>query len=500
MRYLLNHEQMQNCDKNTMEYYGVISPVLMERAALCVTEEIERALNDRKGSVLIACGTGNNGGDGLAAARMLFLKGYPVTVLYPGNPQKASQEGARQLGIVRKYKIPVVTEVPEEKYDVIVDSIFGIGLSRDVGGNYAEVIRRLNEKTGIKVAVDICSGINTDDGQVMGIAFQADLTVTFGFEKLGHVLYPGAGYSGKVLVRDMGIDRYSLRDMKVDTFCFGREDLALIPERKAYTNKGSYGKIAVFAGSHNMAGAAALSGRAAYVTGAGLVKIITPECNRQIIQTLLPEAVLVTYDEDSSWEDLAAEEMNWSDVAVLGPGLGQSVPSEKLVKAVLNARGEKPLVVDADALNIVAKTGAQKLLDGCIVTPHLGEMSRLCKKSIVDIQKNLITVARNFSKEYNVITVLKDARTVTADPKGRCAVNLSGNNGMATGGSGDVLTGILAGVLAAGIKDRWQAAALADYIHGLSGDRAAASCGMHGMLSEDLITGLIEILREGLEK
>ena len=197
MKYLLDSKEMRKCDENTMQRRGMLSAVLMERAALACAEEIVKARPNPDISVLVACGTGNNGGDGLAVARLLYLKGYSVDILFPGKEEKSSVEAKRQLGIVKNYEIPVYTELLDKTYDVIVDALFGIGLSRNIEGKYAELICRMNEMSGYKVAVDISSGLSADDGSVMGVAFQADITVTFGFAKTGHILYPGAELSGE---------------------------------------------------------------------------------------------------------------------------------------------------------------------------------------------------------------------------------------------------------------------------------------------------------------
>ena len=510
MKLLLDHKQMQQCDINTMEHFGVISPVLMERAALCVTEEIVRQRGDSTGKVLIACGTGNNGGDGLAAARMLFQKDIPVDIWYPGNEEKASPEGKRQLDIVRRYGIPLYQNEPDGKYDIVVDALFGIGLSREVGGVYRDVIESLNAMQAKKLAVDICSGIHTDTGQVMGIAFVADLTVTFGFQKLGHVLFPGAEYAGEVISRDMGIDRFSLLDMEIPTFYLEEEDLYPLAERSTRTNKGSYGKLLLIAGSRNMAGAAVLAAQGAYAAGAGLVRAVTPSCNREIIQKTVPEAVLTTYEDDApvflaespageNDFDWLREALEWADAVVVGPGLGKSRDAQRILDFVLS-ENQKPILLDADALNLLAENGRDlSLPENCVITPHPGEMQRLSGISVKDQQKEMIKVALDFAKGYNTVIVLKDAHTVIASPDGRVCVNLTGNAGMATGGSGDVLSGVTGYLLATG-RSAFEAACLGVYLHGAAGDVAAGTKGMAGMTAADLPDAVGEVLRRAEHK
>ncbi len=505
MKFILNSAQMQQCDKNTMEGYGVPSAVLMERAALAATEEITERFPSPEARILLACGTGNNGGDGLAMARLLFLKGYTVQVLFPGNEEKCSPEAARQLGIVRKYGIPVTADLTEENYEVYVDALFGIGLSREIGGNYKTVIDWLNGRSGMKVAADIPSGISADSGNVMGTAFRADLTVTFGFAKTGQMFYPGADYCGELIVKDIGIDELSLCGIRPAACTPEIADLSLLPARSADSNKGTYGKLLIFAGSRNMAGAAAFSAKAAYRTGTGLVKVATDAANREIIQTLVPEAILAVYDEKTDMEDFVREQLDWADAVVLGPGIGRSRRAKSLVRAVLG-NVKVPCLVDADGLNILSKhmdwlPALQKERAGkdgesgaaFVFTPHPGEMSRLCGQSVDVIKSDLLNTAQRFADRNQVILVLKDARTVTAVPESMSFINTTGNHGMATAGSGDVLSGMIGSLLGQGAPADL-AAALGVMLHGLAGDAAAEKTGRIPLTASDIIEGIREIL------
>ncbi len=505
MRYILTSEQMQKCDANTMDGYGVPSAVLMERAACSAVEVINEAFPDPGANILIACGTGNNGGDGLAMARLLFLKGHFVTVLFPGEEEKCSEEAARQLGIVRKYGIEVIKQLPSEEFldeelsetafDVVVDALFGIGLSRDIEGNFRTVIEDLNALSAMKVAVDIPSGLSADTGKVMGTAFCADVTVTFGFAKIGQLLYPGADCCGDLIVQDIGIDEMSLPGVDPDILMAEPEDLALLPKRENDTNKGSYGKLLIVAGSFNMAGAAAFSAQAAYRCGAGLVRVVTDVANREIIQTLVPEAILATYDEKTDMEAFVKEQTIWADAIVLGPGIGRARQAENLVQSIL-AEATVPCLTDADGLNILAshpewvRDSKAKLL----ITPHPGEMSRLAGTSVLAVRDDLIGAARSYADEYCVITVLKDARTIIRIPGEVTWINTTGNNGMATAGSGDVLTGIIGALLGQGLPAS-DAAILGVLIHGMAGDAAAESVGKTSLMASDLINGICMVLK-----
>ncbi len=496
MKYILSSSEMQKCDANTMDGYGVPSAVLMERAAISAVKEITAACPDPRTHVLLACGVGNNGGDGLAMARLLYRKGYAVTVLFPGNEEKCSVECARQLAIDAEYGICIVKKLPEQDYDVIVDALFGIGLTREIGGIYRDIIESLNRKNGLKVAVDICSGISADTGKVMGIAFRADLTATFGFAKIGQMLYPGASYTGKLCVEDIGIDEMSLMNVNPLVRMAQPEDLDLLPERPDDSNKGTCGKVLIVAGSYNMAGAAAFSAKAAYRAGAGLVRVVTDDTNRTIIQTLVPEAILATYDAKTDMDSFVREQTEWADAVVLGPGIGRSRQAEDMVHCVLRYTGV-PCLVDADGLNILSghmdwiqESGAQ-----IILTPHPGEMSRLLHTSSVgQIKTDLLGTARGFTDRFGTITVLKDARTVICTPDGDSWINTTGNSGMSTAGSGDVLTGIIGALLGQRVP-AGRAAVLGVMIHGMAGDAAAVRTGKTSLMASDITDGICEVFR-----
>lgn len=495
MEIITNSAEMKQWDTNTITYYGIPSLVLMERAALGVFEEIRRrGLLGRH--ALVICGLGNNGGDGLAVARLLHLAGTPVTVLIAPHKEKMSQETGQQYEILAKYGVAVVHEAEAlygASFGLVVDALFGIGLGREIQGTYAKWLEYANSLMAYRLAIDIPSGINANDGQLMGCGFLADLTVTFAYKKIGHLLYPGSRYSGEVVVKDIGISRESRLEASPSCYALGREDLALLPKRPAYSNKGTFGKVLVVAGKKNMAGAAVFSAKAALAAGSGLVKVFTTEENRVILQQLVPEAILETYDPAEGGPKAAEKlkaQLDWADVAVAGPGIGTKEAAPSLVECVLG-QSRVPLVLDADGLNICGeRPGLLKGHQGpVIVTPHLGEMARLTGWGIPRIQRELLSVAEGFARDYGVICVLKDARTVIATPKGRCYVNTTGNQGMATAGSGDVLTGILAALLAQGMEPE-EAAALGVCLHGLSGDEAALRVGHYGMMAQDIIEGI----------
>ena len=521
MKAVLSGKEMKAFDTRSIRGYGIPSLVLMERAALAVAEKAEEILKrEQAETVWSVCGFGNNGADGVAAARMLFLKGYDVKVLFPGRDGKGSEELEAQLNIVKRLGIPVMTaeELPdaEEKRSpahpfaktvtkanacrgVILDAVFGIGLSRNVEGAYKKLIDWINRNEDMKtIAVDIPSGISSDTGEVMGDAVRADVTVTFGMKKLGQVLFPGREYCGELLVRDVGFVPESSAEQEKHVQMLDREDLLRIPARTPDSNKGTYGKVLVMAGAKNMAGAACLSARAAYRMGAGLVKTFTPEENRIIVQEKLPEAILSSYDAREAGKDpesfarKIARETEWADVIVLGPGIGMEDHARLMVENVLKD-AYVPIILDADALNLAAEyrelTGY--FTENIIVTPHMKEMSRLTGIQIEEIKENPIRAAREFADQYGVVCVLKDAATVIAGRDGKTFVNGSGTPAMAKGGSGDVLTGVIAGLIALGLEES-DAASLGVYVHGLAGEKAAKRFGVHAVLAGEIADCLSE--------
>ena len=494
MDYILTGSEMKQADANTIEQFGVPSIVLMERAALALVDEMEKQ-DFPLGHVLAVCGPGNNGGDGLAAARILAERGHKVSAVLIGDPEKCSEQTKLQTAVLEKYGVSAGRSISPGEYTAIIDGIFGIGLKRPAEGIFREAIDWINRSGLPVVSADIPSGIHSDTGEVMGTAVRADLTVTFAFLKAGHVFFPGTEYAGEVVVRQIGITKRSLEASVPSYVSLEESDLSMLPERKPRSNKGSYGRALVIAGSKGMAGAAAMCAEACLRTGAGLVKLLTPEVNREILQCLVPEAMTVCLSGKDADKELTKEALDWADVICIGPGIGLSGASRDLVKAVLLSG--KPAVVDADGLKILGDDS--KLFDlaapgRLIVTPHPGEMSCLTGMRIFDILKDLPGTAREFARKYKVTCVLKDARTVTAAPEGPVYINRSGNNGMATGGSGDVLTGIIGGLLAQGAVPE-TAAALGVFVHGRAGDEAASVHGFYSMTARDIIKRIEDIVR-----
>lgn len=495
MRYLVTGQQMKEIDRYTIETIGIPSLVLMERAAMAVAREAERLCRDG-GSIWAVCGTGNNGADGVAAARMLALKGASVTILIAGDPQRGTREFHVQMEIAEKLGIPAARwkDFVPGRCDVLIDAVFGVGLTREIEGEYRQMLKELAALSpGAVVAVDMPSGIHSATGQIMGTALKADVTVTFGYEKLGNVLYPGREYCGNVIVEDIGFPAVSLSRARPFAWTYGREDLSKLPVRAARGNKGTFGKVLVIAGSKGMSGAAYLAGLAAYEIGAGLVKVMTVEENRGVLQQLLPEAIVTVYEPEEvtgesrgAWERRMEQECGWADVIVLGPGLGQEPYVRGLVKSVLTS-AYVPIILDADGLNAIAVCPSltQYYTENIVITPHLGEMARLTGKSIPQIQMNLVDTALEYSRCHGIVCVLKDAATAVSNRESQCFVNTSGNSCMAKAGSGDVLAGTIAGLAAQGMEP-FDSAVMGVYLHGLAGDEYRKKYGERGMLARQL--------------
>lgn len=489
IQFLVTGKEMKEYDNNTIEYGGISGLDLMENAAKALLEEISLPVHHQK--VLIVCGVGNNGGDGLALARMLSDKGCDVNVIIKGNMEKATDSFQHQRSLLDGYKIhwldaDKLDETGPDGFDVIVDALFGVGLSRDITGTYAELIHSLNSCKAYKIAVDIPSGICADTGKVLGCAFKADLTVTFAFAKIGLYQYPGAAYAGKVVIKEIGITEEAFRENPPKFFAYNENPVELMPVRKPDGNKGTFGKVLVIAGFETMAGAAVLSARAALEMGAGIVKVLSPAHNRDIIQSAVPELL---YGEPSELE----KSLKWADVVVIGPGLGQKKDAGDILYDLLN-KGQHPLLMDADALNLLGKEEAiQKLAKNyaypLIFTPHMMELSRLTGVNLKDLKDDCLSIAKKLSKEYHSVVVCKDAVTMVIRENHMTYLNLTGNSGMATAGSGDVLTGIIAGLLGQG-EMPFEAASKGVYLHGLAGDKARDMYTEYGVTASRLIENI----------
>ena len=370
---------------------------------------------------------------------------------------------------------------------MIIDAVFGVGLSRKVEGRYRQVIEQMNRMRGIKFAVDIPSGLSATTGCILGCAFKADYTVTFQLKKIGLELSQGRTMAGRVIVPDIGISTDSICEDQEIVRTAGKDIYRkMLPDRPEDSNKGTYGRLLVIAGSKGMAGAAYLNAHAAYMTGAGLVRIYTSSDNREILQTLLPEAIITTYEEYNKEELLSL--LTWADSVCIGSGLGMSRLSEKILKTVIEYV-KVPCLIDADGLNLLAENKNylnQMAERRFVITPHMKEMSRLTGTPVEELKADRIQILKDFISRYRITCVLKDSRTLIASEEKGIRMNLTGNSAMAKAGSGDVLAGVISGWMVQG-KEAEDAAELGTYIHGLSGDLAKFEKGVYSVMARDLI-------------
>ena len=513
MKYALGSGQMKAIDRYTIETVGIPSMVLMEKAAMAVVRHTKELCSE-KDTILAVCGYGNNGGDGIAAARILFMEGYNVAIYMVGEKERATKETKQQMKIAKKIGVPMLRKVKLEEYTVIMDAIFGIGLTRAVAGEFRKVVDNINNSGAKVVAVDIPSGVSADDGKVLGIAVKADVTVTFGYQKVGCLLFPGSECAGRVFVEDIGFAAGGLEEAPT-RFYFDEEPGALLPIRQKNSNKGTYGKVLVIAGSKNMSGAAYFAATAAYRMGSGLVRILTAQENREILQRQIPEAILTTYETlDDGISEVDAESIReaveWASVIVLGPGLGMSAMSARIVNYVI-CECKVPLVIDADGLNIISRMISEKVPEEAgvegrirylaellpaetILTPHKKELSVLTGIPLADLVGCLIDSSASCTYNNDLIYVKKDVRTIVSFGSSDY-INISGNDGMATAGSGDVLAGMIAGLLAQGEPQK-MAAMAGCFLHGLAGDVAAKKKGPRSMLASDILEAIPEVLQK----
>lgn len=487
MQLWVNAAQMKAADQYTIQKLGVPSLELMEHAAQACVQVLEDEKVDLS-HVCVVCGSGNNGGDGFAIARILQNNRYSVETFCVGNPEHYTEETQEQMHRLQECGGKITYGMPQEdSYSVIIDAVFGVGLSRKVEGRYRQVIEQMNRMRGTKFAVDIPSGLSATTGCILGCAFKADYTVTFQLKKIGLELSQGRTMAGRVIVPDIGISTDSICEDQEIVRTAGKDIYRkMLPDRPEDSNKGTYGRLLVIAGSKGMAGAAYLNAHAAYMTGAGLVRIYTSSDNREILQTLLTEAIITTYEEYNKEELLSL--LTWADGVCIGSGLGMSRLSEKILKTVIEYV-KVPCLIDADGLNLLAENKNylnQMAERRFVITPHMKEMSRLTGISVEELKADRIQILKDFSSRYRITCVLKDSRTLIASEEKGIRMNLTGNSAMAKAGSGDVLAGVISGWMVQG-KEAEDAAELGTYIHGLSGDLAKFEKGVYSVMARDLI-------------
>ena len=510
---ILNAAQMREADRRTIEEIGIPSLVLMENAGRQVVAAIEAVHNDlvdRKVAVL--CGRGNNGGDGFVVARTLVQRGIDVSVFLIGRVGDVRGDARTNLEILGRLGVTVVEIADSQAWELhfseigdctlIVDAIFGTGLNAPLAGLMETVVADVNGAGIPVVAIDLPSGLSADTHELIGDSIEAGMTVTLGAPKISLVLPPAEIRAGDIVIADIGIplgiiDALDGPHVHLLTRGAMRE---LVGPRMPDSHKGDYGRVLVVAGSRGKTGAAHLSAIGALRSGAGLVTVATAACCQPIVAAMAPEYMTEAIDEGRDGLDVAAVDRILElarDVVAIGPGLGQAAGTREFVRALVD-RATMPVVIDADGLN--AFSDDPDRLSGregrdVIITPHPGEMARLVGMSTDEVQGSRLEIARNFATAHRIYVVLKGHRTLVATPDGKVFINPTGNAGMATGGTGDVLTGMIAAWLAQ-LLDAEAACQLAVYLHGMAGDLAEADEGEVAMTAGDLAAHLGDAVME----
>lgn len=498
---LLTADEMQKVDEKAIDL-GMPELILMETAGRSVAARAYSRWQDMiEGEIVILVGGGNNGGDGLVAARYLNSWGAAVRVIMLKSPSELSGVNKQNYRMceLNNVNFTYLEEQNEDRPEkiiansgLIIDAILGTGLTGDVRGKAVDIIQMANGANSPILAVDIPSGINATTGEVLGTAIKADLTVTMQNAKIGHELYPGRFYRGELMITDLGFPAEAYKEINPGHFRLtDREALQLLPERSETGHKGTFGRVLVIAGSKEMPGAAILTAVSCMKAGAGLVQLAVPEEITSSISSKAPEIVLLPLEADDGQlgPDNLPELKNAADKAdiiAVGPGLGQGEAVQKLMEGLMN-QSSLPMIIDADGINNLPDLEkVQNYSQELILTPHPGEMGRILDKTASEIVDNRVQIARDFAREKGVVLVLKGADTLTALPAGEIFVNPTGNEGMGTAGSGDVLTGLAAGLWAQNLSGE-KAACLANYLHGRAGDLAKEDKSGYALTSGDLL-------------
>jgi len=512
---LVTAAEMRELDRRAIEEIGIPSLVLMENAGRTTYQILRREFPAPQGEVAVVAGRGNNGGDGCVVARYLAQAGIPVAVFLVGNRDQVRGDARVNLDILGRIGVEVIEIITEADLNpavhrlaragLIVDALLGTGLNSPVQGLLAGLIDRINHLRAPVLAVDIPTGLSADTGEILGAALKAEVTVTYGWPKLGQVLPPGRDYVGRLFRVDISIPPGLAREVPVE-LAEARDLRALLPPRAAASHKGNFGHLLILAGSAGKTGAAAMSSEAALRAGAGLVTLGIPASLNDIMEVKLTEAMTLPLPETPGTRALGKgaltpilEFLDGKSALALGPGLGTHPETRELVARLVHDLPQ-PLVVDADGVNnVAADTACLKGAAGPrILTPHPGEMARLVGLTVPEVQARRLDLARETAARFNITLVLKGAQTLVAAPDGRISLNATGNPALASGGTGDVLTGLIGGFLAQGLAP-WDAARLGVYLHGLAADHFVALHGPRGLIAGDLLRIFPDVLDEFIQ-
>jgi len=509
---IMNSAEMKRVDQRTIQQVGIPGVVLMENAGLQMVKAIEEMWQQTSPmKIAIFCGKGNNGGDGYVVARHLYNRGHKPLIILLASQDEISGDAKINLNIavnmgielleVRTHQLWKKQKPPLKSFDLIVDALLGTGLSNPVTGFYKEIIEEIN-RSEVKVAsVDIPSGLSADTSEVIGPAIKAHLTVTLGCPKYAHIMPPAEEYVGKLVIADISIPKKVIEEENVRTNLIDEELVReIFPQRKANTHKGHYGHLLIIAGSEGKTGAACLAGEGALRIGTGLVTVATPQSCNPILEVKLTEVMTAPLPEttDRTISEKAIEPthhlLEGKSALAIGPGLSLNSQTQYYIQQVVST-STLPTIIDADGLNAFADCPDKLKGEGksLVITPHPGEIARLEKMKPEEIQKDRISICRRFAQEHSLWVVLKGYRTVISSPDGEVYVNSTGNPGMASGGTGDVLTGMIAGLVAQRLPLN-DALILGVYLHGLAGDLASEQMGENYLAATDILDFLPEAL------
>ena len=509
---IVTAQEMRQIDQQTIEVIGIPGAVLMEHAGTAVVRAIHGHF-PKCDRIAVIVGKGNNGGDGLVVARQLALAGQPVQIFLVSAPESFAGDALTNLQIAQNLDLPITSILSDKALaaakteivssDLIVDSIFGTGLRGGVRGFIGKVIECINEAGKPVVSIDLPSGLSADAGSAEGACIRATYTVTMGLPKRGNLIHPGATFTGKLEVADIGFPASVIDAQSIQINWTQPSDAAqLLPLRPTHSHKGTYGRVFVVAASTGMTGAAALTSAGALRIGAGLVTLGAPKSLNAILEVKLTEVMTLLLPETAEGS-LALEAKSYiieavermKSVLAIGPGLSQHPETVALVHSLIR-ESDAPTVIDADGINALSKSTEilSSLSPQTVLTPHPGEMARLIGGTVESLERDRIGIAQRFAETHDVTLVLKGAPTVVARGNGEVWINSTGNAGMATGGMGDVLTGLIAGLIAQKVSP-FDAAVLGVYLHGLAADIVADSIGMHGLMAGDVLDNVPKAIK-----
>ncbi len=507
--YILSPKEMRYFDKTAQEQFGIEPIILMENAGKKSAEIIEMEVLEDTDSVAVICGTGNNGGDGMVIARWLYNHGFDVSCLVVGDREKFTPLAKKNHSILQKMHCELqyisskedLDKILDQFYDfdVIIDALFGVGLKGKVTGYRKNLIEVINELDEIIVAIDIPSGLDAEKGTVANVAIHADITITMANMKYGHLLYPGRDLCGEMYIVDIGIPESAYEENPPIAEILP-DVLHYFPHRMRNTHKGDYGKIAIIAGSPGLTGAGIMASEAALEMGSGLITLLHPKSLGTVFEVSLLEVMTrgVSETKHQTFSREAVDEVldfvEFCDAVAIGPGISRNEETAEFVREFL-ARNNKPTIIDADAINAFEKDKiALKQLAGkpYIFTPHIKEFSRLNGHTIEEIENDLLSYILDFTHNHNLTLLLKGSTSIIADPDGNITFNVTGNPGLSTGGSGDVLTGIIVSLLGQSFSP-YDAARVGAFIHGEVADILVDEYEEAAITPSKLITNLHRI-------